>query len=126
MREGFWSTGLNLSDPCVLYKSLCHPIDATTMRHLELFHDPSHEPSRGPSHDPSRSSAERTTPPRSAHVQLDDDLRLLDPARGDGEVEEFPINTILAWIINNYYEQGNIIITNLLLPLWNISNTCFV
>src|SRR6187401_166425 len=38
-------------------------------------------------------------------------------------VSEFPINTILAWIINNYHEQGNIIITNLLLPLGHISNT---
>ena len=28
-----------------------------------------------------RSSAEQTAPPRSAHVQLDDDLGLLDPAR---------------------------------------------
>ena len=28
-----------------------------------------------------RSSAERMAPPRSAHVQLDDDLNLLDPAR---------------------------------------------
>ena len=28
-----------------------------------------------------RSSAERTAPPRSAHVQLDDDLGLLDPTR---------------------------------------------
>ena len=28
-----------------------------------------------------RSSAERTAPPRSTHVQLDDDLGLLDPAR---------------------------------------------
>ena len=28
-----------------------------------------------------RSSTERTAPPRSAHVQLDDDLGLLDPAR---------------------------------------------
>ena len=28
-----------------------------------------------------RSSAERTAPPRSAHVRLDDDLGLLDPAR---------------------------------------------
>ena len=28
---------LNLSDSCVLYKSLCHPIDAATTRHLELF-----------------------------------------------------------------------------------------
>ena len=37
-------------------------------------------------------------------------------------VSEFPINTILAWIINDYHEQGNIIITNLLLPLGHISN----
>ena len=28
-----------------------------------------------------RSSTERTAPPRSAHVQLDDDLDLLDPTR---------------------------------------------
>ena len=38
-------------------------------------------------------------------------------------VFEFPINTILAWIINDYYEQGNIIITNLLLHLGHISNS---
>ena len=37
-------------------------------------------------------------------------------------VFEFPINTIIAWIINDYHEQGNIIITNLLLPLGHISN----
>ena len=36
-------------------------------------------------------------------------------------VSEFPINTIIAWIINDYHEQGNIIIiTNLLLPLGHI------
>src|SRR3954463_11658255 len=35
---------------------------------------------------------------------------------------EFPINTIIAWIINDYHEQGNIIITYLLLPLGHISN----
>ena len=34
----------------------------------------------------------------------------------------FPINTIIAWIINDYHEQRNIIITNLLLPLGHISN----
>ena len=28
---------LNLSDPCVLYKSLCHLVDAATTRYLELF-----------------------------------------------------------------------------------------
>ena len=39
-------------------------------------------------------------------------------------VSEFPINTIIAWIINDYHEQGNIIITNLLLPLGHISNRC--
>ena len=32
------STGLNLSDPCVLYKSLCHLVDAATMLYLELLH----------------------------------------------------------------------------------------
>ena len=31
--------------------------------------------------DPTDPSTERTAPPRSAHVQLDDDLGLLDPAR---------------------------------------------
>ena len=29
--------GLNLSDPCVLYKSLHHLVDAATMLYLELF-----------------------------------------------------------------------------------------
>ena len=38
-------------------------------------------------------------------------------------VLRFPVNTIIAWIINDYHEQGNIIITNLLLPLGHISNT---
>ena len=39
-------------------------------------------------------------------------------------MSEFPINTIIAWIINDYHEQGNIIIiTNLLLFLGHISNT---
>ena len=38
-------------------------------------------------------------------------------------VIEFPIITIIAWIINNYHEQGNMIITNLLLPLGHISNS---
>ena len=28
--------GLNPSDPCVLYKSLCHLVDAATTRYLEL------------------------------------------------------------------------------------------
>ena len=35
---------------------------------------------------------------------------------------EFPMNTIIAWIINDYHEQGNMVITNLLLPLGHISN----
>ena len=38
-------------------------------------------------------------------------------------VFEFPINTVIAWIINDYHEQGNIIITLLLLPLGHISNS---
>ena len=29
--------GLNLSDPCVLYKSLRHIVDAATTHYLELF-----------------------------------------------------------------------------------------
>ena len=29
--------GLNLSDLCVLYKSLCHLVDAATTLYLELF-----------------------------------------------------------------------------------------
>ena len=29
--------GLNLSDPCVLYKSLCHLLYVATTCHLELF-----------------------------------------------------------------------------------------
>ena len=48
-------------------------------------------------HDPSRSSTERTAPPRSAHVQLDDDLRRLDPARESGEEEEFSSSTTAWW-----------------------------
>ena len=50
---------------------------------VERPHVPRSAPrtSRDPSHDPLRSSAERTAPPRSEHVQLDDDLGLLDPAR---------------------------------------------
>ena len=35
--RGYLSTGLNLSDPCVLYKSLCHLVDAATTLYLELF-----------------------------------------------------------------------------------------
>ena len=38
-------------------------------------------------------------------------------------VLRFPVNTIIAWIINDYHEQGNIIITNLLLPLGHISKS---
>ena len=29
--------GLNLSDPCVFYKSLCQLLDVATTRYLELF-----------------------------------------------------------------------------------------
>ena len=35
-------------------------------------------------------SAERTAPPRSTHVRLGRRLLLLDPARGEGEVDEDP------------------------------------
>ena len=37
LRERFQSTGLQHSDPCVLYKSLCHLLDAATTFYLELF-----------------------------------------------------------------------------------------
>ena len=47
---------------------------------LERPHVPRSAPRTVPRSVP-RSSAERTAAPRSAHVQLDDDLGLLDPAR---------------------------------------------
>ena len=37
-------------------------------------------------HDPTNPSTERTTPLSSAHVQLDDVPRTLDPAEGQGRV----------------------------------------
>ena len=37
-------------------------------------------------HDPTDPSTERTTPPSSAHIQLDDVPRTLDPAEGRGRV----------------------------------------
>ena len=37
-------------------------------------------------HDPTNPSTERTAPPSSAHVQLDDIPRTLDPANGRGRV----------------------------------------
>ena len=37
-------------------------------------------------HDPTDPSTERATPPCSAHVQLDDVPRTLDPAEGRGRV----------------------------------------
>ena len=38
-------------------------------------------------------------------------------------VLRFPDNTVIAWIKDNYHEQGNIIIILLLLPLGHISNS---
>lgn len=38
-------------------------------------------------------------------------------------VFKFSVNTILAWIIKFYDEEGNVIITTLLLPLGHISNS---
>ena len=72
-------------------------VDGVILTAIQIAEDSSHEPSleqsheqsREPSYDPSRSSAERTAPPRSAHVHPNDDLRLLDPARGGEEVDEF-------------------------------------
>ena len=39
-------------------------------------------------HNPTDPSTERTTPPRSAHVQLDDVPRTLDPAKVEGEFRQ--------------------------------------
>ena len=39
-------------------------------------------------HDPTDPSTERTTPPRSAHVQLDDVPRTLDPIEAKGEFRQ--------------------------------------
>ena len=38
--------------------------------------------------DPTDPSTERTTPPRSAHVQLDDVPRALDPVEDEGEFRQ--------------------------------------
>ena len=38
--------------------------------------------------DPTDPSTERTTPPRSAHVQLDDLPRTLDPVNAEGEFRQ--------------------------------------
>ena len=38
-------------------------------------------------------------------------------------VFKFPVNTILAWIINSYHEQGDMVITSLLLPPRHISSS---
>ena len=38
--------------------------------------------------DPTDPSTERTTPPRSAHVQLDDVPRTLDPVKVEGEFRQ--------------------------------------
>ena len=39
-------------------------------------------------HDPTDTSAERTAPPRSAHVQLDDVPHALDPVEDEGEFRQ--------------------------------------
>ena len=38
--------------------------------------------------DPTDPSTERTTPPRSAHVQIDDVPRTLDPVEAEGEFRQ--------------------------------------
>ena len=39
-------------------------------------------------HDPTDPSTERTAPPRSAHIQLDDVLRTLYPVEAEGEFRQ--------------------------------------
>ena len=39
-------------------------------------------------HDPTDPSTERTAPPRSAHLQLDDVPRALDPVEAEGEFRQ--------------------------------------
>ena len=39
-------------------------------------------------HDPTDPSTERTTPPSSAHVQLDDDPRALDPVEAERQFHQ--------------------------------------
>ena len=39
-------------------------------------------------HDPTDPCTERTTPPRSAHVQLDDVPRTFDPVEAEGEFRQ--------------------------------------
>ena len=53
--------------------------------------------------DPTDSSTERTTPPRSAHVQLDDVPRSLDPVEDEGEFRQ---HNGLATVMMKLTAQG--------------------
>ena len=54
-------------------------------------------------HDPTDPSTERTAPPRSAHVQLDDVPRTLDPVEAEGE---FPQHDVVAMVMMKLSAQG--------------------
>ena len=53
--------------------------------------------------DPTDPSTERTAPPRSAHVQLDDVPRTLDPVEAKGE---FRTHDSVATVMMNLPAQG--------------------
>ena len=55
-------------------------------------------------HDPTDPSTERTAPPRSAHVQLDDVPRYLDPVEDEGEFRQH--NNVLAMVMMKLPAQG--------------------
>ena len=54
-------------------------------------------------HDPTDPSTERTAPPCSAHVQLDDVPRALDPVEDEGELHQ---HEGLAMVIMELPAQG--------------------
>ena len=54
-------------------------------------------------HDPTDPSTERTAPPRTAHVQLDDVPRTLDPVEAEGEFRQ---NNDVATVMMKLSAQG--------------------
>ena len=54
-------------------------------------------------HDPTGLRTERTTPPRSAHIQLGDVPRTLDPVKAEGEFRQ---HDGMVTVMMNLPEQG--------------------